>query len=122
MDETIKTALARGNVIDITTTGRQTHEPRRIEIVYHSIDGHVYVSGMPGRRSWLVNLEADPHLTFHLKRGVTADLPAVARVIVDDAERRTLFHEIVKVWTKQDVETMVASSPLIEVTFPDLAA
>jgi deazaflavin-dependent oxidoreductase (nitroreductase family) len=123
MDESIQTALSRGQLIDITTTGRQSHEPRRIEIVFHAIGGRVYVSGMAGRkRSWLANLETDPHLTFHLKRGMRADLPAVARVIVDETERRAIFREIVKVWTNQDVETMVGGSPLIEVIFPDLAA
>ena len=123
MDEAVRIALSRGQVIDITTTGRRSHEPRRIEIVFHAIGGHVYVSGMAGRRrSWLANLEAEPHFTFHLKRGATADLPAVARLIVDEEERRTVFREIVKVWTNQDVETMVAASPLVEVTFPDVAA
>ena len=64
----------------------------------------------------------DPHLTFHLKGRVTADLAATARVITDDAERRALFAEIVKTWTNQDVETMTRYAPLIEVTFEDEAA
>ena len=73
-------------------------------------------------RRWLLNLEADPHLTFHLKGAVNADLPATARVVTDDAERRAVFEYVVTVWKGQDVETMNRYSPLIEVTFDDLAA
>jgi len=47
MDDAIRTALSKGGVIDITTTGRTSGEPRRIEIVYHVIDGRLWISGMP---------------------------------------------------------------------------
>ena len=82
MDPSIADALSRGGLIDITTLGRRTGVPRRVEIVYHVIDGHIYISGMPGHpRDWLANMVAEPHFTFHLKRGVRADLPAVATPI-----------------------------------------
>jgi F420H(2)-dependent quinone reductase len=123
MDPSIADALSHGGLIDITTLGRRTGAPRRVEIVYHVIDGHVYISGMPGHpRGWLANMVAEPRFTFHLKRGVKADLPAVATPIRDPEQRAAIFGEIVKVWTKQNVATMVASSPLVEVTFPGLAA
>jgi deazaflavin-dependent oxidoreductase (nitroreductase family) len=125
MDDPIRAALARGQVIDITTTGRRSGEPRRIEIVFHNIGGRVYITGMPRadrRRAWLANLEADPAMTFHLKGPVVADLPARARIVTDEAERRAVLAEVAKVWTGQDVETMVRHSPLIEVTFEDAAA
>ena len=124
MDERIDRALSRGHTIDITTTGRKTGQARRIEIVFHVIDGRVYITGMasPRRRSWLANLEADPRFTFHLKGAVRADLPATARIISDEDERRAIFREIVKTWTNQQVETMTRYSPLIEVTFEALAA
>jgi deazaflavin-dependent oxidoreductase (nitroreductase family) len=121
----IRQALAQGQVIDITTTGRRTGEPRRIEIVFHNIGGRIYITGMPRpdrRRSWLANLEADPQLTFHLKRSVAADLPATARIVAGEAERRAVLAEVAKVWRGQDVEAMVRYSPLIEVVFDDLAA
>ena len=47
MDERIQRALSRGHRIDITTTGRKTGAPRRIEIVFHNIDGRIYISGIP---------------------------------------------------------------------------
>ena len=126
MDDAVRDAVVHGRrLIDITTTGRRTGKPRRIEITYHIIDGRIYISGMPvaGRtRAWLRNLAADPRLTFHLKGRVPADLPATARVITDEAERRAVFAEIVKVWSNQDIETMTRYAPLIEVTLDGLAA
>jgi len=123
-DESVQRALKRGHTIDITTTGRRTGLARRIEIVFHNFDGRIYITGSPSRstRAWLYNLRADPHFTFHLKGRVTADLPATARIITDEEERRALFVEIVKTWTNQDVETMTLYAPLIEVTFEDEAA
>src|SRR5207302_3387227 len=92
----IEAALERGHTIDITTTGRQSRKPRRIEIVFHNIDGRIYISGMPRpeRRDWLVNLDSDPKFTFHLKGGVKADLPATARVIDGDRERREILPHV----------------------------
>jgi len=121
MDDKIRQALTRGRTVDITTTGRRSGEPHRIEIVFHNIDGRIYLSGMPSRRrrSWLANLEADPHFTFHLKGSTRADLPATARIISDEAERRTVLTEVARAWRRNDVETMVTYSPLVEVTFDD---
>lgn len=116
----IQAALAKGGVIDITTTGRTSGQPRRIEIVYFSFDGRIYISGSPGRRAWVANLNADPHLTFHLKKGIAADLPATARVITDEAERRPIIERVCKVWKREDqVDVFLAGAPLIEVTFDD---
>ncbi|MEP6751893.1 MAG: nitroreductase/quinone reductase family protein [Candidatus Dormiibacterota bacterium] len=114
----IQNALTHGGVIDITTQGAKSGKPRRLEIVFHIIDGKTFISGMPNfPRGWLANLKADPHFTFHLKGLVTADLPATARVIEDDAERREILPHIAKVWKRKDLEDMVATSPLIEVSF-----
>ena len=72
---------------------------------------------MPGfKPSYIANLIADPHFTFHLKDGVTADLAATARVITDDAERREVLPSVARAWKRDDIEAMVASSPLFEVT------
>ncbi len=117
-NETLLRALERGGLIDITTTGRQTGLPRRLEIAFHNLAGRIYISGIPSRRrrGWLANLEADPHLTLHFKRGVRADLPARARIIENEDERRTILTEVARNWRRRDVETMVRYSPLIEVT------
>ena len=125
MDEPTRRALSRGGVIDITTTGRTSGEPRRIEIVYHRIGGRMWISGMPARRrrSWIANLEADPHLTVHLKGAdVAADLPATARIVDDPVERRQVLERVARAWRRTDVDTMVELSPLIEVTIDAAAA
>src|SRR5438132_1241278 len=115
----IDAALERGHTIDITTTGRKSGEPRRLEIVFHNIDGRIYISGTPfaRKRKWLLNLEANPHFTFHLKGKTRADLPATARVIDDEAERRAILPHIARAWGRDDLDRMVRYSPLIEVKF-----
>ena len=115
----IDAALQGMHTVDITTTGRKSGKPRKLEIVAHNIDGRIYISGMPfpRRRSWLANLDANPHMTVHLKGKVRADLPATARVIEDEPERREILPHIARNWGRKDLETMVEQSPLIEVTF-----
>jgi deazaflavin-dependent oxidoreductase (nitroreductase family) len=119
-DTAIERSLGRGGLIDITTTGRRTGRPRRVEIVFHNIDGRLFISGMPRvdrKRAWLRNLEADPHLTLHLKGTVDADLPATARVITDPDERRAVAEWLVSnAWPRMDAVAMAAHSPMIEVT------
>ena len=113
----IDSALQGVHTVDITTTGRKSGKPRTLEIVSHNIDGRIYISGIPfpRRRSWLANLDADPHMTFHLRGKVRADLPATARVIEDEAERRAILPFIARNWGRKDLEKMVGQSPLIEV-------
>ena len=125
LNPAIVDALSRSQTIDITTTGRRTGLSRRIEIVLHNFDGRLYISGMPrpGRtRAWIHNLGADPRLIVHLKGALAADLPARARVITDETERRAVFARIVRVWRGQDVETMTRHSPLIEVAIEGLGS
>jgi deazaflavin-dependent oxidoreductase (nitroreductase family) len=123
-NETISDALKRGHTIDITTTGRRTGRPRRLEIVFHNIDGRIYISGTPSRkrRSWIANLDVNPKFTFHLKGKVRADLPATARIIGEEAERREVLPHVARNWGRTDIEAMVHYSPLIEVTIDPLAA
>ena len=114
--------LPPSQLIDLTTTGRHTRQPRRIEIVLHNFDGRLYISGMPSAtrtRAWLLNLASDPRLTIHLKGSVVADLPGSARIITDEAERREVFARLVKVWRGQEIGIMTKYSPLIEVTLTD---
>lgn len=116
----IVSALRAGGIIDITTTGRQSGQPRRIEIVFFYQAGRVYITGLPGRRGWLANLTADPRLVFHLKKRVVADLPATARIVTDEAERRPVLTRVCETWNRQaQTEDFIARSPLIEVLFED---
>ncbi len=113
-------SLRAGGIIDITTTGRKSGQPRRIEIVFFHQDGRIYITGLPGKRAWLANLKADPRLTFHLKKGTTVDLPATARIVTDETERRPLLERVCDEWDRQSqTEAFVSESPLIEVIFED---
>lgn len=116
-DPRIAEALSHGGIADITTIGRRSGAPRRIELAYHSVGGRILLSGKPGfPRGWVANLLAEPRFTFHLKQSVTADLAANGRVVTDRAEREQLLEPIARLW-RIDRGVMVASSPLVEVTF-----
>jgi deazaflavin-dependent oxidoreductase (nitroreductase family) len=119
MDERIRRALASDRTIDITTIGRRSGEPRRIEIWFYRYDGRVFLSGSPGTRDWYANLLANPELTFHLKGSVQADLPARARPITDEAERREVIAGILEELGRGygALEEWVAGSPVAEVEF-----
>ena len=122
MDENTRTALYHSQVIDLTTTGRRTGRPRRIEIFLHEDDGRLFISGMPQAdrtRDWIHNITADPHVVVHLKQSVSADIPATARVVTDLAERRPFIEAAAKRWGRTDVEEMLRHSPLIVLTVPD---
>jgi deazaflavin-dependent oxidoreductase (nitroreductase family) len=120
-DERVARALSRGHTIDITTTGRKSGQPRRIELVFHNIDGRIVMSGLPGRRSWYANLLANPQFTFHLKGAVKADLPATARAIVERVERRAVMERVAQNWGRTDLDVMLDRSPLVEVAFDKAA-
>ena len=117
MDPAVARVLERGERVDITTIGRRTGLPRRIELVYHNVDGRILISGRPGfPRSWIANLRSNPRFTFHLKQSVNADLPATARVVTDREERERLLRPIAAAW-RLDHRVMVRSAPLVEVIF-----
>lgn len=135
MDAAIAKALALGpestmadHTVDVTTIGARSHEPRRIEIWFHNVDGAVYLTGLPGPRGWYANLLAHPRFTFHLKHGVQADLPATATPIIDPDERALLFAAIIAgiddLYLRRGSDRRVAhagrwvtDSPLVRVTF-----
>jgi len=120
VDERIRRALATDRVIDITTIGRSSGQPRRIEIWFHNLDGAIYITGLPGRRGWYANLLAQPAFTFHLKGSVKADLPARATAITDPDERRAVLTRILANLDRSaDLEGWVARSPLVAVTFDE---
>ena len=122
MDATIHAALDHSQTVDITTTGRRTGEPRRIEIVFHNIDGRIVISGMPqpaGR-----GLDLQP-------RGRSARSRSISRAPGARGSRRArpawsptprsagaLLVDVARTWNRTDVDLMVRASPLIEVDIP----
>jgi len=126
MDETLRRAIAGGLTCDITTYGRKSGAPRRIEIWYFVVDGAVYITGTPGPRDWYANLVGDPRMIFHVKQGAQADLPALAVPILEAAERRRVMGAVIAAnsWfaaQRYDLDAWVAGSPLVAVRFAGVA-
>ena len=118
MDDAVRDALATDRTVDITTIGRRSGTPRRIETWLYRAGDRFYLTGLPGPRSWYANVTATPELTLHLKQSVKADLPATARAITDDAERREVIRAIIaELDGDRDYDAWVAGSPLAEITF-----
>lgn len=118
MDDRIAAALRTDRTIDITTCGRKTGRPRRIETWLYRVGERFFLTGSPGRRDWYANLIANPSLVIHLKQSVVADVAARAIPIPDQEERRATLAAILDdLGQPGDLGAWMASSPLIEVTF-----
>jgi F420H(2)-dependent quinone reductase len=116
MSEQVERALAHDRTIDITTIGRRSGQPRRIEIMFHNLGGRIYISGLPGRRGWYANVVAHPDLVFHVKETAHADIPARAHPITDPVERRRVLSGLLAgIGREGALEEWVDRSPLIEV-------
>ena len=116
------------HTIDITTLGRRSGIPRRIEVWFHRVDGRWYLTGVPGPRSWYANLRAHPRFIVHLKTGVTADLPATAAPVDEPTRRRVITAVLdlqnrpeiaARVSQRQHLDDWLARSPLVEIVFDD---
>jgi deazaflavin-dependent oxidoreductase (nitroreductase family) len=110
--------------VDITTTGRSTGLPRRIEIWMLDVGGRFFITGTPGRRDWLANLNANPSLVVHLKRHGHVDLAARATAVEDVATRRAVLEHLSAIWyrNQEPIEVLVDTAPMVEVVFDDPAA
>lgn len=119
MNNDVNEALHRSQLIDLTTTGRRSGLPRRIEIFLHDEGGVLFITGMPRRdrtRDWIHNITADPGVIVHLKVGIQADVTATARIVTDPREARPLIEAAARRWRRDDVDEMIAHSPLIVLT------
>ncbi len=120
MTDPVIMALARGGMVEITTTGCKSGEAHRVRVGLHNLDRQLMISGQPGKRDWLANLLAHPRFTIHLPPPVAADVPATATPVRDWAERRRLIerfmidgHGFSQQRAARDLDTWVARSPLV---------
>jgi hypothetical protein len=83
---------------------------------------------MPRPHGWYANMRANPRFTVHLKHGVTADLPAIARPIDEPTRRRVITAALdlqdrpemaAQVSRRQNFNDWLAGSPLVEIVFDD---
>ena len=125
MDPEIRSALEQDRTVDITTIGRKSGRPRRIETWFYRSRGRYFLSGSPGTRDWQANLIANPRMKFHLKESITVTLDATAIHIKDPDERRNIisgfdrFREGAPTFLGADLDAWVQSSPLIELLFDE---
>jgi len=117
VSDVVRAELDDDPTVDITTIGRRSRSPRRIEIWMLDVDGRLFITGTPGRRDWLANLIATPRFTLHLKRHAKIDLPASAAVVTDAATRRTVLQHAAARWYRSqiDIDRLVAEAPMVEV-------
>ncbi len=117
MDPPIRDLLGRVETVEITTIGRNSGEPRRLEIWMYEIDGRYIITGTPGPRGWYANLLADPTMTLHLPGGV--DLEATASPVDDSGFRRRVFGAEKTWWYRSQtpIDELVATSPMVELRF-----
>ncbi|MEM9654616.1 MAG: nitroreductase family deazaflavin-dependent oxidoreductase [Actinomycetota bacterium] len=107
--------LAAIRTLDITTYGRRSGQPRRIEIWWFRIDGRFIITGTPGPRDWFANLVADPRIIIHAG-GV--DHPGTAVPVTDEAFRRAVFTDEQTGWynDQSELDTLVDTAPMVEIT------
>ena len=119
MSEVVRQALARDPTIEITTTGRRSGSPRRIEIWMMVVEGRFFITGTPGRRDWLANLRANPELVVHLDTSPALDLAARATEVTDEPTRRLVIEHASTSWyrSQASVDELVVNAPVVEVTF-----
>lgn len=106
--------MAGIRTIDLTTVGRKTGLPRRIEIWWFHVDGRFVITGTPGKRDWLANVIANPEVIVHVDGH---DLRGQASVIEDPGFRRRVFTRPATRWygSMAELERLVETAPMIEV-------
>lgn len=107
-------SLASQQTIDLTTTGRRSGQPRRIEIWWFRVDERFVITGTPGRRDWLANIRADPRVVVHVDGH---DLPARAEPIDDPDFRRKVFTRPHISWysSQAELDRLIDASPMVEI-------
>lgn len=108
--------LADHLTIELTTFGRRSGRPRRIEIWWFNVDGRFVITGTPGKRDWYANVLANPEVIVHV---AGADLSARARPVSDPAARARVFDNPNAGWYSSQAQRqrLIDESPMIEVDF-----
>ena len=101
LPEELKEILRKSFLIRISVEGRKTKAVRLVELTYYW-DGNkkIYLSGYPGKRDWLANMQSNPHVTVHTVEFETNwDIIAKARIVEDRNERITYILNYIEHWS-----------------------
>ena len=116
MKDDLVDRLAGIRTIEISTVGRRSGRPVRIEIWWFHFERRFLITGTPGPRDWLANLQADPRMIVH---ALGEDLPAIARPLTDRDFRRRFFTQpdadVDWYLSQAPLDQLVATAPMIEV-------
>jgi deazaflavin-dependent oxidoreductase (nitroreductase family) len=110
---TVREILTREQTVEITTTGRRSGRPRRIETWRYLAAGRFWLTGSPGTRDWYANLLANPRFTLHVGG---LDIECEARTVGSAEERARVLGEIVPAlsWAGS-LQSWLEGSPLAEI-------
>jgi len=127
-------SLLTERTVDIVTVGRRTGAERITEIWTTPLFGRLFVCGTPNAgkegvwhqpRDWYANLMAHRAFVLRLKRGVSADLTALAEPVRDPDERRRVLSQPSTAYYRDramSFDAALAHSPIVEVHFTGDAA
>lgn len=114
LDEEERTKLGGVRTIDLTTYGRRTGTPRRIEIWWFHVDNRFIITGTPARRDWLANVRVNPDVIVHVD---DRDISTTASEITDATFRRQVFTHPETRWysSQAELDRLVRKAPMIEI-------
>lgn len=103
--------------IELTTYGRRSGSPRRIEIWWFRVDNRFIITGTPGRRDWLANVGANPQVIVHVDG---LDIEATASIVTERGRRLAVFNQPETRWysSQSQLERLISDAPMIEVHLP----
>lgn len=106
--------MGRGfDALLLTTTGRQSGQPRVSPLVYARVDGGFVVAGtnfgQPHHPAWTANLLAHPDATVSVGGESAAGR---ARLVADGPERERLWRAMTAVWPAYDTYAARAGRPI----------
>lgn len=118
LDEQTRRRLASIRTIDLTTIGRRSGRPSRIEIWWFYFEDRFIVSGTPGPRHWMANIADDPTVIIH----AGGDDHVGTAIVIDDRDFRHSFFthpdpEIGWYSTQAQLEVLIDTAPMIEIRF-----
>lgn len=107
-------ALTRTRTIDLTTYGRRSGKPTRIEIWWFHVQDRFVITGTPGPRDWYANVLANPAVVIHTN---DHDYRGLAVPITDPTFREAVFTDPQISWysTQAQLDDLVARAPMIEI-------
>ena len=105
--------------VDLTTYGRRSGLPTRIEIWWFRVEGRFIITGTPGKRDWFANVLFNPGVVVHTPIG---DFNGTAHVVADRDFRQRVFEFPEAHWYKSQTSLarLVDEAPMIEIQL-DLA-